>query len=119
MATYTEAQAKQIIDRALARAKGAEAAITLSSVAAGTTRCAVNEITSSADVERATLSVTLQFGKRSATATTNQFDDKSLDTVVAMARRMAKLAPENPEAMPPLGRQTYKRTPGASDPATV
>ncbi|HLL25725.1 MAG TPA: metallopeptidase TldD-related protein, partial [Kofleriaceae bacterium] len=38
---------------------------------------------------------------------------------VARAARMAKLSPENPEAMPPLGRQTYRAAPGARDTATA
>jgi predicted Zn-dependent protease len=32
---------------------------------------------------------------------------------------MARLSPENPEAMPPLGKQTYVRVKGANDPATA
>jgi len=122
MAIPTEAQAQRILQRVLtlARAtKGADAVVSLSGTQAGNTRFAVNEITSSSDVERLTMSVTIQFGQRSASATTNQLDDRALDDVVARARRMAKLAPANPEAMPPLGRQTYKPARGASDGPTA
>ena len=101
------------------RTPGAEVIASLASARAGNTRFAVNEITSSGDVETRQLSVTIKLGKRSATATTNQLDDRSLADVVARAARMAKLAPENPEAMPPLGRQTYRTVKGARDVATA
>lgn len=106
-----EAQARQLLERAnaLVRAsKGAEGTASLTNAQVGNTRLAVNEITSSADVERTQLSITVQFGRRSATATTNQLDDRGLDDAVARAKRMAQLSPENPEELPPLGPQTYR-----------
>ena len=110
---------KAIVDRVLKRVpKGAEAAVSVRNDRRGNTRFARSEITSSADVERFTIEVTVKFGQRSATATTNQTDDHSLDEAVARATRMAKLAPENSEAMPALGKQTYLKA-NASDGATV
>src|SRR6185436_19355759 len=104
-----EAQARQLLERAsaLIRAtKGAEGQASLTSAQVGNTRFAVNEITSSGDVERTQLSITVQLGLRAATATTNQLDDRGLEDAVARASRMAQLVPENPEEMPPLGAQT-------------
>jgi predicted Zn-dependent protease len=121
-AAMTEAQAKKIVERALAAARktaGAAAIVSLDHAHVGNTRFAVGEITSSAEVQRQTLSVMVQFGLRAATATTNQIDERSIDEAVGRAARMAKLAPENPEAMPPLGAQTYKAVAGATDAATV
>jgi len=121
-ALTTETQARRILDRALAlvRAqKGAAATASLDHVHAGNTRFAVSEITSSAGVERMQLSVTVQLGKRVATATTNQLDDHAVADAVARAARIARLAPENPEAMPPLGAQTYRPAKAASDAATA
>jgi len=114
-----EAKARQLVGRVLARApKGGDATVSVSSERRGNTRFARSEITSSADVDRQTLAVTVQFGKRSATATTNAFDDAALEDVVARAARMAKLAPESPEAMPALGKQSYVKA-KASDAATA
>lgn len=118
----TEGQAKRLLDRVLmlaASGKGASATASLRGSDGGNTRFAVNEITSSSDVEKLTLSVTVQFGKRSATAVTNQLDDRSIDDVVARAIRMAKLAPVNPEAMEPLGKQKYTAIKAARDGKTV
>ena len=117
----TRDRANQILGKVLqlAKAPGSECIASLSGNRQGNTRFAVNEISSSADVEKQSLSVTIQIGKRQASATTNQLDDRSLADVVARAARMAKLAPENPEALPPLGAQTYRPARGASDGATA
>ncbi|HEY0769733.1 MAG TPA: TldD/PmbA family protein, partial [Sphingobacteriaceae bacterium] len=47
------------------------------------------------------------FGKKSGTATINEFDDASLEKVVRRAEELAKLSPENPEFMDSLPQQTY------------
>lgn len=117
-----EARARQLLQRVVAigkQTRGADVSAQLTASRAGNARFAVDEITSSGDIERQQLAVTVQFGKRAATATTNQFDERALADVVARATRMARLAPENPEALPPLPRQTYRAVRGASDPATV
>jgi predicted Zn-dependent protease len=118
----SEGQAKRLLDRVLMLAgssKGSAVTATLRGTDGGNTRFAVNEITSSSDVERLSLSVTAQFGLRSATATTNQLDDRSIDDVVARATRMAKLAPDNPEGLPPLERQRYPAVTAARDGRTA
>jgi predicted Zn-dependent protease len=118
----TQSDTRRLLDRivALVRAtKGAEAFVSLRSSREGNTRFAVNEITSSGDVDRLALTLTVQLGQRSASATTNQIDDHAIDDLVGSTLRMAKLSPENPEQMPVLGRQSYTAAKGASDPATA
>jgi predicted Zn-dependent protease len=118
----TEAETKQLVAKVVALAKktpGAEAIVSFRSARTGNTRFAVNEITSSGDVDTQDLSVTMKFGKRSASASTNQLDDRSLADVVERAARMARLSPENPESMTPLGRQAYRTVKGARDAATA
>jgi predicted Zn-dependent protease len=67
------------------------------------TRFARKEITTSGDGDDWTLSLTVQLGLRSATATTNQLDPASLDKLVQRTIANAKLSPELPETMPVLG----------------
>ena len=121
MALPSEAQARRLVDRVLvlSRAAGSEAIVRLTAGRGGNTRFAVSEITSSSETEELRVAVTIAFGKRSATAVTNQLDDRSIDSVVGRAKQMARLAPENPEQMPPLGRQTFKPVPRASDGPTA
>ena len=47
------------------------------------------------------------FGKKSGSATINEFDDASLEKCVRRAEELAQLAPENPEFVEPLPAQTY------------
>jgi predicted Zn-dependent protease len=118
----TQAEAHRLIDRivALVRAtKGTESIVTLRSERQGNTRFAVNEISTSGDVERLSIALTVQIGQRSASAVINQQDDRSIDDLVGRTLRMARLAPEDPEDLPPLGRQSYVAARNASDPATV
>jgi predicted Zn-dependent protease len=118
----TQPEARRLLDRilTLVRAtKGAEAIVTLRASREGNTRFAVNEISTSGDVERISIALTVQLGQRSASAVINQQDDHSLDDLVGRTVRMARLAPENPEQMPPLGRQRYVAARDASDPATA
>ncbi len=111
--------AKRITDRILGLAKDGDVSVSLAVSRSGSTRFAVNQITSSSGVERTDVAVTVQYGLRAATASTNQTGDRALADVVARAQRMARLAPENPEAMPTLGAQHYIAAKGAEDPATI
>ena len=118
----TPPEARRLIDRliTLVRAtRGADALVTLRSAREGNTRFAVNEISTSGDVERLSIALTVQLGQRSATAVTNQQDDRSIDELVGRTLRMARLAPENPEDLPPLGSQSYTPAKNAADPATA
>ena len=115
-------EARRLVDRILTlvhATKGAEAIVAVDGAREGNTRFAVNDITSSADVERLSITLTVQFGQRAASVTTNQQDDRSLDDLVGRALRMARLAPENLEQMPLLGDQIYLAVKNPSDPATA
>ena len=111
--------ARGIVQRVLQLAKGSECSVALTESRTGSTRFAVNQITSSSDVGRVALEVTIQVGQRAASATTNQLDDRSLVAVVARAQRFAALVPENPELQPVLGAQRYAAVSHAADPATI
>ncbi len=123
------AKAKQLLDNVLgeARKQGRSARglgevtamATLRSERGGHTRFAVNDVTQAAELERVQLIVQLGLGRRRASATTNQTDGAALEDVVARALRLARLSPENPEAMPPLGPQRYAPGKSAVDAATA
>jgi predicted Zn-dependent protease len=73
----------------------------------GNTRFAGNEITTSGGTTNTVINVTSTIGKRRASASTNVLDTESIKRTVELAERLAKLSPEDPEAMPELGPQTY------------
>jgi predicted Zn-dependent protease len=118
----TQPETKRLVDRVLAIAhatKGADALVAVRSSRDGNTRFAVNELSTSGDVERLSIALTIQFGQRSASAVINQQDDRSIDDLVGRVVRMARLAPESPEQLPPLGHQSYVAAKAAADLATA
>jgi predicted Zn-dependent protease len=105
---YTEEQAKAILDKAIKASKADQCTATLSGSSGGNIRYALNSVSTSGYVSDADLAVEVAFGKRIGTATINSFDDASIEKVVRRAEELAKLAPENPEFVPAIEKQTYK-----------
>lgn len=99
--------AKALTTRILGFAKADETRVNIQSGWAGNTRFAGNEITTSGGTTDTTVTVTSTIGKRRASASTNILDDESLKRTVELAERLARLSPEDPEAMPNLGPQQY------------
>src|SRR5690606_9101796 len=95
----------------IALSKADEVTAVLAGARKGNIRFALNNITTSGIVEDLDLFVTSSFGTRSGTTTANQFDDASLERAVRRSEELARLAPENPEFMPALGKQDYPVTP--------
>ncbi len=107
MATLNKAEAKKIIDKVLSYSKADEMSVGLGGNRTGNIRYARNSVSTSGETNNLSLSVTSVFGKKSGTATINEFDDASLEKTVRRAEEIAQLAPENPEYVPMLGPQTY------------
>lgn len=101
---------KRICDRVLALSKADECSVNLSGSRVGNIRYARNNVSTAGLVEDTQLVVQVAFGKKQGTATINEFDDKSLEKVVRRAEDLARLAPENPEFMPAVSKQPFKRS---------
>ena len=111
MSNFTEQEAKAILDKVIAFSKADECSATMNGGVDGNIRFALNNVSTSGIVSDCELGVQVAFGKRVGVATTNAFDDESLQNVVRRAEELARLAPENDEFMPAIGKQTYKPTP--------
>lgn len=111
MSILTEEQAKAILDKVLALSQADECTATLSGSVQGNIRFALNQVSTSGIVSNAQLIVQSAFGKREGITTINTFDDESLERVVRRSEELARLAPENPEYMPALDKQTYRPSP--------
>ncbi|MHA7057508.1 TldD/PmbA family protein [Aquimarina sp. M1] len=107
MAIYTKEEAKQIMEKALSFSTADACEINLSGSESGNIRYARNTVSTAGHRSNQTLVVQSSFGKKSGTATIDEFDDESLKKVVKRAEELAKLSPENPEFMEPLGPQKY------------
>lgn len=112
MAILSKEEAKKIIDKVLGFSKANETSVGLSGNRTGNIRYARNSVSTSGETTDLSLSVTAVFGKKSGTATINEFDDASLEKTVRRAEEIARLAPDNPEYLPMLGPQQYLETKG-------
>jgi len=115
MSIFTEQEAKAILDKVIALSKADECTATLAGSIDGNIRFALNNVSTSGMVNNAELAVQVAFGKRVGTASINEFDDASLERVVRRAEDLARLAPENPEFMPIIGKQEYRPSPTFSE----
>jgi len=108
-------ECEAIAKHALSFATADETRVLVNSTNISNTRFAVNQISTGGDSFDAVVTVISKFGKRSGSASTNQLDDAGLRAAVDMSERVAKLSPEDPEAMPELGPQTYQQGVNWSD----
>lgn len=119
MAILSKSEAKKILDKVLSYATAPETQAGLNGSTGGNIRYALNSVTTSGAEDDLSLAVTSYYGKKSGVATINEFDDDSLRKVVQRAEATAKLAPENPEAMPLMGPGKFKDVPHAFDEKTA
>lgn len=107
MAILSKEEAQAILKKVISFSKADACEVSLSGSDGGNIRYARNAVSTAGQISVMSLGVSSTFGKKTGTATINEFDDASLQKVVQRAEELAKLAPENPEYMPPLGPQTY------------
>ncbi len=107
MVMLTEAEAKRLMEKALSFSKADECAVNLSGYKSGNIRYARNTITTSGAQSGISLVIQSAFGKRVGTFTTNELTDAALEQAVRRSEELAKLAPENPEYVKNLGKQSY------------
>lgn len=119
MPELNEAQARELLTRALKLSKAEACEVNIGGNAGGNIRYARNTVSTAGATEDSTLVVRSFFGLRSGTATANQFDDPTIERAVRLSEEMARTAPEDPESMPPLGPQTYTPVPAAYSGATA
>ena len=108
----SRAECEAIAKRTLAFATADETRVIINSGVSGNTRFAGNQVSTAGDNYNASVTVRSAFGKRAAISSTNRLDDDSLRALVQTAERLARLAPEDPEAMPELGPQQYQEALG-------
>ncbi len=109
--------AARVTDDAKKAAPAADVTVNVGTQRASNVRFGANEIESCGDVDDEQVRVAVAFGKRHASASTNQTGAEATRALVARVVAMAKIAPEDPEHMPLLPPQTYAAVPSAFDPA--
>jgi predicted Zn-dependent protease len=85
--------------------------ITLTDHHGGTTRFANNQVIQNIDTRRTTLAVTAAFGRRHGTASTTDLTAGAVQDTLKRAERIARISPEDPEYLPPVGPKQYLSLP--------
>src|SRR5205809_4313626 len=105
---WTKEQAKALTDRVLSFSKAEETQVTLTGGDRANVRFARNSVTTSGSSSGYSLAITSKIGQRTGTVTASEFSDARLQRAAKNAEEIARLSPENPEAMPLVGPQSYK-----------
>ena len=117
---WTKGQAKALTDRALSFSKAEETQVTLTGGDRANVRFARNSVTTAGASSGYSLAIVAKVGQKTGTVTASEFSDASLQRAAKNAEEIARLSPDNPEAMPSLGPQTYAETkPYFDDAATA
>lgn len=111
----TETEARAICEKLLGYVKADDAVVSVNSENYSHLRFAANAFTTSGARENATVGVTVWIGGKRGSASTNEMDDESLKSAVALAEQLARISPVDREYMPTLGKQTYKPVEGYAD----
>jgi predicted Zn-dependent protease len=98
--SYSQEEVKVITDKILSMAKADAAEVEFNGGERSATRFANSTITANLIERDQSVDVTVYFGRKSATASTHQFDDASLRAAVTQAQELAKRRPDDPELMP-------------------
>jgi predicted Zn-dependent protease len=110
MPIYSKEKAQALLKKVLSYSKADECEVSLRGNDGGNIRTALNAVSTAGDISTVGLAVSSVYGKKTGTATINEFDDASLEKVVRRSEELAQLAPENPETMPMLGPQKFEES---------
>ena len=104
----TRDEARALIERVVKLSKADGVQVSLAAGDEKNIRFADNRITTSGTASDVSVRIFSAFGKRHAVASTNDISDAGLERSVRQSETLARLAPEDPEALPLLGAQTYR-----------
>jgi len=100
-------QAQALVDRVLKISKADAVQVNVGGGYTANIRFADNRISTAGGVSTANVGIQSSFGPRHAVTQTNDLSDEGLTRAVQQSEALARLAPDDPEAMPPLGPQQY------------
>jgi len=107
-AVLSREEMQRLVGRALSFSQAEGCDVSIGCNVTGNTRFAANQLTTAGVVEDANIQVQSTFGSKHAVVTSNDLSDESLRRVVRQSEALARLAPDDPEAMPPLPQQRYQ-----------
>jgi predicted Zn-dependent protease len=110
MAIYSKEEAKQLLDKALSYSKAETCEVNISGDNSGNIRYARNTVSTAGYQNNQNMVIQSSYGNKVGVATLDEFTDEAIARAVKTSEELAKLAPENPEFMPPMEQQQYLET---------
>ncbi len=104
----TRDQAEALVGRVVKMSKADEIQVNVGGGYSANIRFADNRISTAGGISTANLNIQSSFGPKHAVVSTNDLTDAGLERAVRQSEALAKLAPDDPEAMPQLGPQQYE-----------
>jgi len=101
-------QAEALVQKVVKMSKADSIQVNVGGGYAANVRFADNRISTAGGVSTATLNIQSSFGPKHAVISTNDFSEAGLERAVRQSETLAKLAPDDPEAMPELPPQQYE-----------
>ncbi len=101
-------QSQAVIDRVLKMSTADSISVNVTSDVTNNMRFAANQVSTAGSVADISVAVTSSYGPKHATVVTNNLSDEALLRTVKQSEALAKLAPDDPEAMPNLGPQNIR-----------
>ena len=111
-------EAQRIIESAIKLSKAESVEVNLSGGRQRNVRFAANQMSTAGMVNDLTMVVSSSFGPKHAITTTNDLSPEGIDRAVRQSEALARLAPDDPEAMPRLAQQTITPVTSAWDEET-
>ena len=115
----TQKEALALIEFAIAKSQADGIFVSLSANETALSRFSENQISQNVRKNTFSITVTSYFGKRSASASTTELDRDAIALTVKRAEDLASIAPEDPEWVELLPKQTYSDRTPAFDRATA
>ncbi len=112
-------EAQRVIESAIKLSKADAVQVNLGGGRQRNVRFAANQMSTAGLVTDLQLVVTSSFGPKHAIVTTNDLSPEGIERAVKQSEAIAKLAPDDPEAMPYLPQQTIAPVTAAWDERTV
>ncbi len=106
-AVLSRAEAQAIVEKVVKMSKADSINVTLNTNYNTNVRFADNQMSTAGSLVDAGVAVQSSFGPKHAVVTTNDLSDESLRRCVEQSEVLARLAPDDPEAMPELDPQRY------------
>ncbi|MBC8086956.1 MAG: TldD/PmbA family protein [Phycisphaerae bacterium] len=104
----TREEAQAVVEKAVRLSKADGIDVQLNTYYNGNVRFAANQTSTAGGTTDAQLAIQSSFGQKHAVVTTNDLSDEAIQRAVEQSEKIARLAPDDPEAMPPLSAQTYQ-----------